>query len=400
VNLTVLALIALTLATIPAALFLWNLLLVRGPGSPQPGKSPQDQPPVSVLIPARNEVMRIGGALESVLANRDADMEVLVLDDHSTDGTDILVRQFAVRDPRVRLLMAPELPPGWCGKQHACHVLSRYARHDWLVFMDADVRLTPEALQRMTAFIRGSGAALASGVPRQIAGTLSERLFIPLVHFILLGFLPVWRMRQCTKPAYAAGCGQLFIADARAYRQVGGHALIRSSLHDGIKLPRVFRQHGFHTDLFDATDVAECRMYQGFREVLAGLMKNAHEALASPAMILPMTFMLLGGQVLPWVLLIGWSGLSIENRWMVSVAAGLTLLPRLLAAWKFRQSPSGALMHPLTLFMFVVIQWAAFVRAFSGKPAQWRGREYEVAPGNDRASGRGKRPTARPGVAL
>src|SRR5205807_74198 len=126
-------------------------------------------------------------------------------------------------------------------------------------------------------FLEKSGAALVSGIPRQETGTFFERLLIPLIHFILLGFLPMKRMRSTRKPAYAAGCGQLFLARRMAYDAMGGHAIIRSSLHDGLTLPRAFRRAGFQTDLCDATDLATCRMYCGAGEVWHGLAKNATE---------------------------------------------------------------------------------------------------------------------------
>ena len=96
----------------------------------------------------------------------------------------------------MRLETAPPLPDGWCGKQHACFALSKLARYDVLTFLDADVRLAPDALARMAAFLRAVGAALVSGFPRQETGTLLEKLLIPLIHLLLLCFLPLWAMRQ------------------------------------------------------------------------------------------------------------------------------------------------------------------------------------------------------------
>ncbi len=114
-----------------------------------------------------------------------------------------------------------------------------------------------------------------------------ERLVIPLIHFVLLGFLPLARMRASRSPAYAAGCGQLFLARREAYEKMGGHAVIRTSLHDGLTLPAAFRRAGLATDLFDATDVASCRMYHGAGELWRGLAKNATEGIAHPARIGP-----------------------------------------------------------------------------------------------------------------
>ena len=178
---------------------------------------------------------------------------------------------------------------------------SGLASHPILIFLDADVRLKPGAVVRMTAFLEQSGAALASGVPEQVTRTASERLLVPLIHFVLLGFLPIRQMRIDLHPALGAGCGQLFVAFRHAYVASGGHRAIRRTLHDGPKLPRVFRSAGFRTDLFDATDLASCRMFSAGAEVWRGLARNAGEGLGSPRLIGIATLLLVGGQVLPIV---------------------------------------------------------------------------------------------------
>ena len=160
-NLDLIALIALVLAAIPAGLFLFNLFVYR-PLANRPSRAASQRHWLSVLVPARDEEKNIRATLESVLANRGADFEVIVLDDHSTDRTAAIVGEFAAIDPRVRLEAAPPLPVGWCGKQHACNVLAGFARHPLLVFIDADVRLAPDALERMASFMDSAGAALAS----------------------------------------------------------------------------------------------------------------------------------------------------------------------------------------------------------------------------------------------
>ena len=373
-SLDILAIIALVLAVIPSGLFLLNLLVYR----PITNRKSLISNSVSVLIPARNEEQNIRASLQAVLANHGCDFEIIVLDDHSTDRTAAIVTELAQGDDRVRLESAPALPAGWCGKQHACFVLARLARHPLLVFMDADVRLAPDALARMASFMEGRGAALASGVPRQELGTLSERLLMPLIHFILLGFLPMHAMRRTRLPAFSAGCGQLFIARRNAYEQCGGHAMLRESLHDGIKLPRVFRQAGFATDLFDATDIAACRMYHTNADTWRGLGKNATEGLAAPGTILPMTALLLGGQVLPFVLLAFAPMLSASALLLTAVAAVTAYLPRLLAARLFRQPLAGALLHPLGVMTLLAIQWHALVRHLAGRLSEWKGRSYSV----------------------
>lgn len=371
----VLAAVALTLAALPALLFLANLRRYRlAPAGDRPA------PAVSLLVPARNEQASVGACLEAALASRGVTLEVIVLDDASEDDTAAVVRALAARDPRLRLETAPPLPPGWCGKQHACHVLSGLARHPLLAFVDADVRLAPDGLARLAAFLQTSGADLVSGVPRQETGTLLEKMLIPLVHFILLGFLPLGRMRRSSHPAYAAGCGQLFLARRDAYAACGGHAGIRTTLHDGIRLPRAFRAAGRRTDLCDATDLAVCRMYRGGREVWRGLAKNATEGLAAPARIVPATLLLLGGQVLPFGLLAAAAWLPWSAVALAAGAAALAYLPRVAGVPRFRQSPCGAVLHPLGVTVLLAIQWVALLSRLVGRPARWKGRGY-ITPG-------------------
>jgi len=390
-----LALAALLLAALPGLLTLANLRVFR-PAPPQehplpaPGQEPaaaaaaggprrSGSPRVSVLVPARNEQEAIGRCAAAVLASRGIDLELVVLDDASTDGTAAVVAALAARDPRVRLVPGRPLPAGWCGKQHACAQLAESATHDTWVFLDTDVSLTPDAIGRCLAFLNASQAALVSGFPRQVTGSFLEWLLLPLIHFVLLGFLPIARSRTDNAPGMAAGCGQLFITRRRDYLQAGGHTAIRASLHDGVKLPRAYRRAGLRTDIFDATDIASCRMYTRSLDVWKGLAKNATEGIGAPTTILPFTILLAGGQILPWILLArgvatGWRGWP---AWAVSaaiVAASISLLPRLLEAVRFRQSVTSALMHPLGIAVFLAIQWVSLGRRLLGLQTTWRGR--------------------------
>lgn len=358
------------------ALFFWRNLRRFAPPPTLATGGPR--PAVSLLIPARNEEGSIGGALEAALASRGVDLEVVVLDDQSEDRTASIVRGIAAGDPRVRLETAPPLPAGWCGKQHACAVLAGQARHPVLAFVDADVRLAPDGLARSIAFLDASGADLVSGFPRQETVTFLERLLLPLIHFVLLGFLPMGRMRKTRRPAYGAGCGQLFLARREGYETAGGHAAIRTSLHDGLMLPRAFRRAGLATDLFDATDVASCRMYRSAAEVWRGLGKNATEGLASPGRIVFFTALFLLGQVLPPVLLLlALAGAGPSSVLIPAAVGSLAVwLPRLAAVRRFRQPLDGALLHPLAILVFLALQWTALGRKLLGLPAGWKGRVY------------------------
>jgi len=371
---TAVAVTALALAAVPAFLTIANLRAFRRAPPAGPGSRL-----VSVLVPARNEAAAIGRLMDTVLASRDVDLELVILDDESTDGTGEIVQRRADADPRVRLVHGRPLPAGWCGKQHACATLAEHARHDTWVFLDVDVSLTHDALARAVAFLDASQAALVSGFPLQRTGSLLEWLLLPLIHFLLLGFLPLARSRVDPSPGMAAGCGQLFITRRDDYRRSGGHAAIKASLHDGIKLPRAYRRAGLRTDVFDATDIASCRMYTRSADVWRGLAKNATEGIGSPATIVPFTLLLGGGQIMPFVLaggglLASWHGWPQGAVAATAAAVALAYLPRLVAVARFRQSLSSAIVHPLGIAVLLAIQWVALVRRVLGFQTSWRGR--------------------------
>ncbi len=208
-NLELLAIVACVLSTIPATMVAVNLLFYRRAPRP-PAGGPRHA--ISVLIPARDEERTISRALNALQRSEGIDFEVVVMDDASSDRTAAIVRGMSRSDPRIRLAQAPALPAGWCGKQHACAALAREARHDLLLFVDADVTLQPDALARIAGLMERRKLDLLSGIPRQRTETLAERLLLPLIHFVLLGFLPFPGVRFSAHPAFSAGCGQLMAA--------------------------------------------------------------------------------------------------------------------------------------------------------------------------------------------
>jgi hypothetical protein len=383
--------LAFCCATVPAALWVWNMLLYR---EPEAGSCAEMghcllPDPVSVLIPAHNEERVIAASLASLLASRGVQIEIIVLDNSSTDRTAEIVLSFAARDPRVRLESSPPLPRGWNGKQHACHALAGMARSNILCFLDADVRLAPDALARMSAFLGRSGSELVSGFPRQETETPLEWLLLPLIHFVLLSYLPLAGMRALSAPGFAVGGGQFLMVRRDAYRKTGGHAQIRATMHDGLLLPQLFRRHGLRTDIADLTHLATCRMYHNASEVWQGLAKNATEGMASPARILPFTFLLSCGQILPLLLAVsllfhGTPGqvaprlYSSLGESLILAALAASFVPRLLSVWKYRQPLLSAYLHPLGVAVLLTIQWYALLRKIARQQVTWKERAYRV----------------------
>ena len=379
----------------PAVLFCVNLRRFRPPAPAHIST----QPRISVLIPARNEEANIGAALGCVLASRGVALEVLVLDDDSADGTAEIVRSVAAKDHRVRLIKGCGLPNGWNGKQHACWLLAQEATCPTLAFLDADVRVMPELLARMESFREARRNALVSGFPHLVTITWLEKLLLPLIHFVLLAYLPIGTMRRTTAPSATAGCGQFLLVEREAYFASGGHDAIRETMHDGLLLPRVLRRAGYRTDIADITELASVRMYDSAAKVWSGLAKNATEGIATLGKIVPLSLILLLGQVLPTLLTVGLLFVAAFRIFvrgfggyrphvaelgvlgLLLVACVVSFVPRLLAVRRFRQPLSSALLHPVGVVLLLCVQWYALGRKLFGKPVGWRQRTYSSETG-------------------
>jgi hypothetical protein len=237
-------------------------------------------------------------------------------------------------------------------------------------------------LAEMSGFLSSTGSDLVSGFPRQETETPLEWLLLPLIHFVLLSYLPLAAMRASNAPGLAAGCGQFLMVRREAYRKTGGHAEIRATMHDGILLPKLFRRHGLRTDIADLTHLATCRMYRSASQVWQGLSKNATEGMATPVRILPFTFLLLFGQVLPLLLAFSiavWPTMySPYERTLIYVSVAASFVPRILSVWKYRQSLLSALLHPLGVTLLLVLEWHALIRKLAGQPVTWKERAYRM----------------------
>jgi chlorobactene glucosyltransferase len=345
-----------------------------------------DVPPVAVLVPARNEEANIEACLESLLAQDYPNFEVWVYDDASTDGTGEIADRLASRARgRLRVVRgSADPPPGWLGKARACHRLYTTMRQqtspDYVLFTDADVTLQPGALGHAVIAARHLDAGLLSVFPRQITGSLAERLAVPiLLHWTVYTFLPLpLAHSRRTGPAFAAANGQFMLFRREAYEAFGGHEAVRSEILEDVALARATKRAGYRAVLADGGTLVRTRMYRGAREVWEGYSKNAYAffgysplflaigVLALAALyVAPVAFILLGALSGDWLLF----GIG-TAEYLLVVAA------RLLLSFRFGYGALDAFLHPLSIVYVIAIELNSLRWAVTGKSA-WKGRSYD-----------------------
>jgi chlorobactene glucosyltransferase len=369
----------------------WVLLTVAAPfvftSRPRlrdaPAVKAPDGPLVSVVLPARNEAVNIGACVGSLLQSEYTNLEVIIVDDASVDGTGDIARTLAEGDRRVRLVESARLPAGWLGKCWACWQGQRHATGSVLLFTDADTRHGPTLLGHALGALKQTGAALVSAVPRQDMETFWERVVLPHIFMILaLRYPDLERVNRSRNPRAAIANGQFIMITRAAYEKAGGHEAIRSEVVEDLRLAQNVVAGGGRLHVAHAEDLMRTRMYRSLGEIMEGWSKNlAAGARSSVASWLR--------PVLPWIL-----GLLVMAYWVAPAWAfigGITgfLIPPVfrwgtvttvaaLAFWvgalhRFRVPVVYAIFFPVG----GLVAGLLFLRsAIRGERVSWKGRTY------------------------
>ncbi len=372
--------VALTVILLVVGLNLLANLHMVGKATPQQ-VNPAGLEMVSVLVPARNEARNIRRCLESLLAQEYPLMEILVLDDNSTDETPQIVAEMARRDPRLRLIQGQPLPQGWMGKNFACHQLAQEARGEWLLFTDADTVHHPQALAWALTAAKQNRADLVTLIPRAVTHTAGEALLLPIIPFGVLGCLPLALGERLRIPALTMAIGTFLLFRREMYERVGGHAAVRGEIAEDAVLARRVRRYGGRVVLLDGADYLDVHFYRGFWETWHGLAKSAFAALEYrlPLVLLMMAFY---GFLFLWPVLLMYWGL-LQGR-MGEPALRLALLQVFLnsglwyaVAVRCRLPRITAFLYPITVLLVLLVVLDSIRMAFwSG--IGWKERVYRV----------------------
>lgn len=360
------------------ALFtLWNAFVFKKLLSFRREPLPANPPSVSLLIPARNEQDNLGVLLPSLIVQDYPNLEIIVLDDHSTDGTRAVAEGFAGQHPKLRVLDGGPLEPGWMGKPNACRQLAEVATGELLLFTDADTVWTPNGVSLVVkAFQRTRADALSAWPEQVLQGNLS-RLMQPFMAWSLVGLLPISLVPDPRFPDVVSANGQLIAFRRECFETIGGFEAGRANVLEDMAMARAVNRAGLRFWLLNGAGTVKCKMYSSSREVFSGFAKAAYtnlgaNPLALVAAIAAFFWFFLG----PWVWLIS-SLIQGGNPTWPLVAVFLSLFTRAVSDVTFAYPPVLALLQPLAVIAWAVIAVVSAWKHTTGR-VRWKGRVYDL----------------------
>ena len=332
-------------------------------------------PSLSIVVSALDEAATIEPALRSLLALAHPRLQVVAIDDRSTDGTGDILDRLAQQDTRLRVIHVRELPAGWLGKVHALHLGAQAASGDWLLFTDADVHFAPDALRRAL------GHCLRERLDH-LAVLPQLHVREPLLGALLLesqalfhAALPPWKL--ATSRDVYVGLGAFNLVRADVYRRAGGHAAVRLEVLDDLVLGKQLKAYGARQGLLLGEGMVALEWYADARAFMHGVEKNSFAALEySVARALAASAALLGLRTWPIVALFV---TTVATRWIgaLAVGAGLAIVVRV---WRTTSWTARCLAwFPLAPLVMVAVLWRAIAITLRRGGIVWRGTRYPLA---------------------
>ena len=337
-------------------------------------------PRVSLLIPARNEEANLELLLPTLVAQDYANLEIIVLNDHSTDRTLEVAQKYATRDSRLRVIEGGELLPDWLGKPNACRQLAEAASGEILVFTDADTLWQSDAISLCVKAMQATQADAMCAWPEQILSGWFSSLVQPWMTWSLLALLPVWLIPNPKHKLIVSANGQMLAFRKNCYSSIGGFEPVKHSILEDMALARNVKAQNMRFVLLNGLGSVKCKMYSSTQETFDGFAKAAFVGLGSsvPALFVSILFF-------AWLFLVPWVWFfvaltSSSSLTMPVIAVILSLLGRFVSDLEFGYSLYLWVFQPISMIGWAVIALASWRRFRKGETS-WKGRTYDLKSG-------------------
>ena len=318
---------------------------------------------IGVIVPMRNEAENVEG-LVATLAAQEGSLHFYLLDDNSEDQTFELLQRFTTADSRFTVIKGAVLKDKWIGKTWALQQLFDASNEEILVSIDADVRLSNDAVNKAVTSLNSARLDFVSPYPRQIAQSFAERLIQPLLQWSWLTTVPLRYAESSGQQSMAVANGQFFVVRRSALAPIGGYQSVKHAVIDDVFLARELVKSGSSGTVINGSDIAQTRMYASWNEIKAGYGKSLNQAFGSIVGAIFVVVFLIATCIAP--LLLGLLGNP--YGWLGFAAIVGT---RVLSAIKSRGRVLDSVLHPISVLALVYLIVYSYLRRGS---IQWKGR--------------------------
>jgi len=353
--------------------------LIHFPSLPTQTGAGSNVPPVSIILPVRNQARTVGDCIKSLVGLEYPNKEIIVVDGGSTDGTVELVRTF---DQHIAIVHEDPLPAGWVGKNWACHLGYKKSRGELLLFTDGDSVHATDSLARSVNYLQSENADLVTLAPGTILRSFWERLLQPPI-FLLIMILVGGKLVNDDNRQNAIGNGQYMLFRREAYDKIGGHNAVRDKIIEDYSLGRLLKRAGMRLRFVTASDALGVRMYASLGEIWRGWRKNFYTVSethllprAVTRIFLMFTFLVLPFAVLGYGILL--AAATPLNAYLIAglFMSGLLWLGIVMLDNSIGVSSLYALLFPLAIIVYIFIGIDSTVRGSLGFGFSWKGRVY------------------------
>lgn len=319
---------------------------------------------VSLLIPARNEGKNIANIISDCLNQTYKRIEIIILDDHSTDNTKNILAKYS---DKVQIFDGLDLPENWLGKNWACHQLSQKANGKYLLFVDADVRLSKFAVESAVSILNQKNVKMLSVFPTQIMKSLSEYLIVPLMNWLLLSFLPLALVYKSKNKSFVAANGQFILWDREYYYSIGGHQAVKNMPVEDMEFARIVKSSNQKMITLLGGEMVFCKMYSNLQDAIDGFAKNFYPGFKiNPTVFIVFIILIDASLIIPFIY---W------KYKLISISLiGIILLSRFFISIKSRQNILINLILHILQMIFVIVEAVISVYRYHSKKLIWKGR--------------------------
>ena len=342
---------------------------------------PKSNKKISIIVPCRNEEKNIVKCVDSLLEQDYNNIEIILVDDNSSDRTWFLINNLSKNNKNIKAIKGQPLPNNWRGKNWACHQGFNSTRGNYLLFMDADTKLTKFAVSSGINQLENDNLEFLSLVPNRKINNIVDFFIWSMVSFFIFSWIPLYLAKKSPYSFFAAGFGQYLLFTRESYEKIDGHNSIKNLLLDDFELARRIKHVGFNSSIFNGTDLVETEGYSTSANAIDGHGKVIFAAFRYNILIFLFAFSgLLLIFYLPFLNLFSFIlGIELYDRHLFFsfMSVIFMFLTCFISTKSFSLPIRSPFLYPISMIVLLFSGYRSFLSSFDGQ-IEWKGRSTPV----------------------